>query len=412
VSRALPAVPRRGRRVLILFSDIGEGHASAAQAIAEDIASLDADAEIHLVNALSHMGGFMRILQRDLYKAQLAHMPWLYGFWYRLFDLIPLVRAFGALAICAFGCRPLKRLVRQDSPDVVVSTDPRATIALGHLRLRRQIEQPVCAAVTDLGGLKFWVHPGVDIHLAPHPDLLPELERLAGKGCARTIRPPVHPRFYEAMEQTEARESLGLPTGVPIVLLSGGGWGTGDFQGAISAALALPEAHVVCLCGHNERCRVNLEALVDKLDEAASRVRVLGFSERMNELLTAADVLVHATGGVTCLEASVRRCPVIVYGALHGHLRSVAQAMEELGEAVVARSRTELEQSLSALLDARPNPGLDVRRQAKPAAVILAASARQTSWRQLGPWLALGKQSSFARLATAPTEDLTLVEDT
>ena len=45
------------------------------------------------------------------------------------------------------------------------------------------------------------------------------------------------------------------------------------------------------------------------------RVRVLGFTDSMSDLLAAADVLVHSTGGVTCLEALARDCPVVAYGA-------------------------------------------------------------------------------------------------
>ncbi len=43
-------------------------------------------------------------------------------------------------------------------------------------------------------------------------------------------------------------------------------------------------------------------------------MRVLGFTDRMPEVLAAADVLVHSTGGVTCLEARAAGTPVVSYG--------------------------------------------------------------------------------------------------
>ncbi|NLE73070.1 MAG: hypothetical protein GX604_00330 [Actinobacteria bacterium] len=45
------------------------------------------------------------------------------------------------------------------------------------------------------------------------------------------------------------------------------------------------------------------------------RVRILGYTTHMNELMAAADVIVHSTGGITCLEALVRGCPLITYGS-------------------------------------------------------------------------------------------------
>ena len=44
------------------------------------------------------------------------------------------------------------------------------------------------------------------------------------------------------------------------------------------------------------------------------RVHVYGFTDKMPELLAAADVLVHSTGGVTCLEARAAGTPVVSYG--------------------------------------------------------------------------------------------------
>lgn len=55
----------------------------------------------------------------------------------------------------------------------------------------------------------------------------------------------------------------------------------------------------MCLAGRDEQ-------LAEKLGSAfaeESRVHVYGFTDKMPELLAAADVPVHSTGGVTCLEA-------------------------------------------------------------------------------------------------------------
>ena len=403
--------PGAALRVLILFSDIGEGHAATAHALAANIAAVQPETTVVLENGLAHVGWFLRFLQRDMYRAQLAHLPWLYGFWYRVFDLFRLPRALGALAICTLGWRPLRRLVLAHAPDVVVSTDPRLTVILGHLRLRKRIDMPVCASLTDFGGLKFWVHPGVDVHLVPHRGLLPELERLVGNGSGRLIRPPVHPRFYGTLSRAKARELLALPEGVPVVLLSGGGWGAGDLRGALRAALALPDAHVVCVCGHNQSCQEELRTLVSTWDRAAERVRVLGFSGEMSELLAAADVLVHSTGGVTCLEASVRRCPVIIYGAPQGHVRTVARAMAELREAAVAHSSEELTLLLKEAAAGKGVLGEDTRRHPEAGQVILHARPRVSSWGQIVPWLIMAKGTAHLAAPELLEEELVFAEE-
>jgi hypothetical protein len=68
----------------------------------------------------------------------------------------------------------------------------------------------------------------------------------------------------------------------------------------------------------------------------------------MNDLLAAADVLVHSTGGVTCLEALARGCPIVAYGAPPGHAPLLAKTMSNLGLLVYASSAAELGAALRA----------------------------------------------------------------
>jgi len=140
-------------------------------------------------------------------------------------------------------------------------------------------------------------------------------------------------------------------------------------------------------------------------------VRVLGFSDNMNELLAAADVLVHATGGVTCLEASVRRCPVIIYGTAHGHMRSVTRAMAEFEEAAIANSPAELTMLLAEVVAGKGTRGLDARAYPDAAGVILSARLRPGPWRQLRPWLTLRGEAPRVTLAPGLEEDLLLAKD-
>ncbi len=67
-----------------------------------------------------------------------------------------------------------------------------------------------------------------------------------------------------------------------------------------------------------------------------------GFTERMPEILAAADTLVHSTGGVTCLEAKATGTPVVSYGLPVGHARLNTRAMADLGLLRLANNTDEL----------------------------------------------------------------------
>ncbi len=226
------------------------------------------------------------------------------------------------------------------------------TVVLGMLREKRRLEIPVQSAITDLAGLRYWAHPGVDLHYVTHPESIEEVERLVGPGTVEWARPPISPEFLAPRTRRDAREALGVDAHARMVLVSGGGWGVGDLESAIDLALADGETEVVCIAGRNEIAQRKLEARFGD----NPRVRVLGFTEQMSDWMAAADAMVHATAGLTVLEAHIRGCPVISYGFSAGHLRANNSAFERFGIAEVARSDHELESTLRHVSAERRSP--------------------------------------------------------
>jgi hypothetical protein len=75
----------------------------------------------------------------------------------------------------------------------------------------------------------------------------------------------------------------------------------------------------------------------------------------MPEILAAADVLVHSTGGVTCLEARAAGTPVVSYGLPIGHARLNTRAMAALDLLRLANDTEELRRHVQdSFTDAAP----------------------------------------------------------
>ena len=380
-------------RVGILTAEVGEGHLAAARVLAAELVCERADVEVLVCDALVGLGRFLRYVLLDAYRGQLRFAPWIFGLLYGLFARFRALRGLGRAGLAFFGARSLLRFVDGWRPDIVVSTYPAATSVLGSLRRRGRLTVPTCATATDLAGLEFWAHPGIDLHLVMHESCLAPVERLAGPGRARQVRPLVAPAFFDACSAGRARRRLGLPLDRPVVVVSGGGWGVGDLKGAVKACLQLPAVTVVCLTARNEPLRKRLSSVF--ADEA--RVRVLGFTAEMSELLAAADAIVHSTGGVTCLEALVRGCPIVAYGAPPGHAPRTARAMAELGLLETASSPTQLAAALrrALALPAGERPRLAPAPGA--AALVLAAEPRPSA---APPWRPRLARSAAAAAAT------------
>jgi processive 1,2-diacylglycerol beta-glucosyltransferase len=353
-----PLAPERpaGRppRVLILTTDIGEGHDLPARQLAAAIAEEAPGAEVRIVDGLEEMGPILSTILKDNSRAVFTAPPWLFDLQHWLAIRFRPTSALSQFLSVALGGRGLLRLIREYRPDVVASTYPGCTLTLAPLRRRGYMDVPLVSAITDLAQLRYWAWPGVDLHLITHPESEEEVREIAGPTEVACVRGLTSPGFTDPPDPGAGRRIFDLPGDVPLAVVSGGGWAVGDLASAVEVAVdTVPRLHVVVLCGRNEDVR----AVMDTRFGFHPRVRVSGFTDHMNELFAAADVLIHSTAGLTVLEAYMRGCRVISYGWGIAHIKANNRAFERHGIARVAATRAEL---AAALHDALSHPREDL----------------------------------------------------
>jgi len=333
------AVSPTSPRVLVVSASIGEGHDLPARFIAADVRAQRPDAQVWVEDGLRACGRLVEriILGGSAFHSDLGNV--LYDAEYALMTHVPPVRRFVSRAGEALGARGLLGLVVTHRPDVIVSTYPGATEVYGRLRLQGRLSVPLVSAITDLAALRWWSHPGVDLHLITHPESEEEVRAIAGpRTRIVAARGMNDPRFATPPSRAEGRRTMGLPAEGKVVVVSGGGWGVGDVEGAVATALAVDGTHVAVMCGRNEPLRRALAVRFGRVE----RVTLLGFTTEVPALFAGADALIHSTAGLTVLEAWSVGCPVISYGWGRGHIRANNRAYARFGIADVARSRTQL----------------------------------------------------------------------
>jgi UDP-glucose 4-epimerase len=378
-----------GRRVLILSADIGEGHDAPARAIAAEIAEEEPEAQVTILDGLQVMGRLLTWIVRDGSWVAFNWMPWVFEVQYFLLTRFAPSRWFATRVGYLLSRRRMLKMIRRCRPDLLISTYPGTTALLGELRRRGRLDLPIVSAITDLAGLRLWAHPGVDMHTVIHSESIAEVEAIGGADSVSWARPPTSPAFFELADAGEARRSLGLPEHGAVILVSGGGWGIGDLSGAIEAALGRDPAAVVCLAGRNERVRTRIV----RRFAAEPRLRVVGFTDRMSDYLSASDVLVHSTAGLTVLEALIRGCRVVSFGFKVGHIRVNDRAYQRFGLARTARTREQLARALTDAIAEPRRPDLSF------AALPTVASVARSTLKRAQPlprW-----RVRLARAATA-----------
>ncbi|MDQ6836489.1 MAG: NAD-dependent epimerase/dehydratase family protein [Actinomycetota bacterium] len=396
-----PDAEAKPRQILVISADIGEGHDLPARAVAREFRDEDPDANISIVNGLPAMGPVLTMILRENSAFMFQYLPWLFDFQYWLFMYFAPTRWLSRKLLTLLGRRGLMRLIKAHNPDLIVSTYPGVTAVLGELRRQGTLNVPCYSSITDLAGLQFWAHPGIDLHFITHPESAEEVEQVAGPGSVRWAKPPTAPAFLAARSRDDARRALGLPASGRVIAVSGGGWGVGDLAGATRAALEFEDATVLCLCGRNDKLR----SKVSRRFAGEPRLRIMGFTDRMGDVLAAADVLVHSSAGLTVLEAIIRGCPVVSYGFGVGHVRASNTALERFQLAQVARNANELEPKIERALAMAPEPDGAFARRPSTASLILGDDRRVS---QLPAWRVRTARAVVAAAATVAIASWTL----
>jgi UDP-N-acetylglucosamine:LPS N-acetylglucosamine transferase len=122
---------------------------------------------------------------------------------------------------------------------------------------------------------------------------------------------PVHPKFEQPDERTAqaARCALGLDPDKFTVFVNAGWVGGGNipeiFRELVRGDL---DVQAIFLAGKNEELRAEAESVAAG---AKFPVKVIGYSEQVEQLMHAASVMVSKLGGLTTYEAFASRVPII-----------------------------------------------------------------------------------------------------
>ncbi len=334
-----------GTRIAILHATAGSGHKRAAQALARAFSEIDPGVLVREVDTLVFASRLYRGTYAASYNAMAARAPRLWGVLYHSWALAPVNRGTAPmrLALDRLNLRRLVRVVERERPDAIVCTHFLPVEALSHARGAGKLQVPLYCVITDFTAHPFWAFPHVDRYFVASAQVATEL---AGHGVPRASIDvtgiPVDPRFAQPIGRDVARARFALDSARPMVLVMGGGSGVGPLAELAERLASVPGApDVFVVCGTNERLRAEIDGLARPSNGAArrsGRIVALGFTDEIDALLEACDVVVSKAGGLTCSEALIKGAPLVVYRPTPGQEVRNAEFLEAGGAALHADS--------------------------------------------------------------------------
>jgi 1,2-diacylglycerol 3-beta-galactosyltransferase len=314
----------RPLRVLLLFSDTGGGHRSAAEALIE---AWNADhpgrVQVELVDLFRFHTPFPLNLAGPSYPVTIKWFSpvWLAG--YRSSDG-PRRAWTIARAGYHYVRRRVRRLLVEHPADAVVSVHPLFNHCVNWVLRDLGLRLPYTTVVTDLWTAHaFWFYPDVQHLIVPTEGARERAIRCGVAPARIAVRGlPLARRYTANLKETRDRAAirsrLGLAPDGRVVLLAGGGEGMGPLEKmtrALDTALPVtgPPTQLVVIAGRNAKLQTRLQATTWRRP-----VRVEGFVTNMPDWMAAADVLVTKAGPGTITEGLVSGLPLVLMSKVPG----------------------------------------------------------------------------------------------
>jgi processive 1,2-diacylglycerol beta-glucosyltransferase len=294
-------------KLLILSSDTGEGHNSAAAAIENAARSAGFQAKIR--KPLEESTKVNRSLG-NLYNLLLTHRPEWMSWYSRFLDCLrPNERDFFYRKVRPF----IGAFLDSERPDIVLSVHPMLNHFVPRFIKEEQLGIPCFTFVTDPFPpfWRGWTSPYIDRYFVPTHEAL---QAFTASGIPawriERVSMPVRPRFVPAtMSEIRAfRKTLKLDD-ASLILINGGARGGGPLlQIYKSIRKAAPDANVLVVCGRNAGLRRQIDSMRHET------TRTFGYLEDIHRYVAASDLVVTKPGALSTYEALACRVPVVLIG--------------------------------------------------------------------------------------------------
>jgi processive 1,2-diacylglycerol beta-glucosyltransferase len=326
-------------RVLILSASVGTGHLRAAEALETALRRIVPGALVRSADVLKLATSVFRFCYGQMYQEMIRHAPTLLGAIYNRIDR-PIrlgSRRWYRLRVWLekTQLRPFLGLLASESWDVVINTFFLSAEIIASLRLNGQFDTPQTLVVTDFESHRNWVAQPCDRYFTATEEAALYLHYFGVSPSATAVTGiPIHPAFGEPQDRGACLARFGLRGHRPVVLLLTGGHDPGDTVAPYQALLEVQTPlEIVAVTGHNEKTRSILAGVTPP---RRHRAIVLGYTDRMHELLSVADLVVTKPGGLTVSEALARGVGLVLIHPIPGQEDRNSDFLLEQGAAVKA----------------------------------------------------------------------------
>jgi processive 1,2-diacylglycerol beta-glucosyltransferase len=341
------------KKVLLLSASAGAGHVRAAQAIEKAFQQNgNGGSEIQHVDVLNYTNKVFRHFYSQAYIDLVNKLPEVPGWFYDKLDK-PWKNERRRLALDKLNTRPFVKLLREYQPELIVCTHFLPAEIVSWLKAKKRLASRQAIIVTDFDVHAMWLVHHYERYFVAIDEARVYLEALGIPPPKITVSGiPIDPVFAVQKDKQEMRAKHGLAPDRTTILLSAGGFGVGSVEPLINALLPLPHrAQIVAICGRNEELKRRLSRMAARAKaDATVLLKPFGYTGEMDELMTAADLVIGKPGGLTTSEALAKGLVFVIVNPIPGQEERNSDHLLEAAVAIRCNNLPTLSYKLDRLL--------------------------------------------------------------
>ncbi len=321
--------------MIILYASVGGGHFKAAEGIKNYIAENYKNCKVEMVDALRYTNKVIDKMVIKSYVNMAKYSPKMWGGIYKLGE-----ETYSAVnisnAIQRILSMKLLKLLNEKKPDTIISTHPFITEMVASLKKHQKISTELNVILTDYASHKFWeLKPEyINRYFVANEEMK---YSLANNGIDKNkifvTGIPIGPAFFKEYDKSAIYKEFNLDENKKTVLLFGGGeYGLSNVKSFFAGLLSVDyNFQVVAIAGKNQKIQEMFKETVKEFDK---KVTVLGYTNKVPELMTISDFVISKPGGLTTTEILVSNIPFIIINPIPGQEEENARFLLNSGAAI------------------------------------------------------------------------------
>jgi len=260
------------------------------------------------------------------------------------------------------------KLFHEMKPDAIITTHPNYNASISNILADMNSNVPLYAIVADPVTISpLWCNPLACYSICPTEEAKETCMRHGvPEDRIRVFGFPVRKCFTSPLQTNEGSPNTDFANSIYVsrlplrFMIMSGGEGSGNMSRIARILLKNFNCKIKLMCGRNMPLKKRLEHTL--LEKYPNRVEIMGFIEKIQDIMMATDIIFLRASPNTMMEAVMCNLPMIITGALPGQEEGNPAFAQKYGLGVVCTDPTLLKDTVSDLLENNCEKLMNIKR--------------------------------------------------